>query len=142
MAQSPQLATVADTLTPARKKVLVVGATGFLGAKILHNLALEKSAAVVAMSRKGAPSGGDADIEWVRGDMMDPASLDRALEGVDVVVSSANSYMKGSLDTDFQGNKKPHRGRRAGESEQICFSQHRELRSRVRCASFPRQESG
>jgi len=36
MAQSPQLATVADTLTPARKKVLVVGATGFLGAKILH----------------------------------------------------------------------------------------------------------
>jgi uncharacterized protein YbjT (DUF2867 family) len=41
----------------------------------------------------------------VRGDMMDPASLDRALQGVDVVVSSANSYMKGSLDTDFQGNK-------------------------------------
>ncbi|MBT0725577.1 SDR family oxidoreductase [Rosenbergiella sp. S61] len=105
MAKSPQLVTVADTLTPARKKVLIVGATGFLGTKILHKLALEKSAAVVAMSRKGAPSGGDANIEWVRGDMMDPASLDRALQGVDVVVSSANSYMKGSLDTDFQGNK-------------------------------------
>lgn len=58
MAQSPQLATVADTLTPARKKVLVVGATGFLGAKILHNLALEKSAAVVAMSRKAPPQVG------------------------------------------------------------------------------------
>ncbi|MFS7192145.1 SDR family oxidoreductase [Serratia proteamaculans] len=105
MAQSPQLPTSADTNAPARKKVLIVGATGFLGAKVLHNLALEKSAAVVAMSRKGAPSGGDADIEWVRGDMMDPASLDRALQGVDVVVSSANSYMKGNLDTDFQGNK-------------------------------------
>lgn len=105
MAQSPQLAATADTLTSARKKVLVVGATGFLGAKVLHNLALEKSTAVVAMSRKGTPSGGDADIEWVRGDMMDPASLDRALQGVDIVVSSANSYMKGNLDTDFQGNK-------------------------------------
>lgn len=86
-------------------KVLVVGATGFLGAKILRNLAQDENATVLAMSRKGAPSGNVARVEWVRGDMMDPASLDRALQGVDVVVSSANSYMKGSLDTDFQGNK-------------------------------------
>jgi uncharacterized protein YbjT (DUF2867 family) len=89
----------------AKKRVLLVGATGFLGAKILSNLALDASVAVVAMSRKGAPSGGSADVEWVRGDMMDPASLDRALQGVDVVVSSANGYMKGSIATDFQGNK-------------------------------------
>lgn len=114
MAQSQQpptsavnkaLGEAANSDTPARKKVLVVGATGFLGAKILRNLALDKSAAVVAMSRKGASSGGESGVERVRGDMMDPASLDRALKGVDVVVSSANSYMKGSLDTDFQGNK-------------------------------------
>ncbi|SEI19709.1 Uncharacterized conserved protein YbjT, contains NAD(P)-binding and DUF2867 domains [Rhizobium tibeticum] len=89
----------------AKLKVLVVGATGFLGAKILRNLAHDENATVLAMSRKGAPSGDVAGVEWVRGDMMDPASLDRALQGVDVVVSSANSYMKGSLDTDFQGNK-------------------------------------
>lgn len=88
-----------------KKKVLLVGATGFLGAKILRNLALDASVAVVAMSRKGAPSGESAGVEWVRGDMMDPASLDRALQGVDVVVSSANGYMKGSIETDFQGNK-------------------------------------
>ncbi len=66
----------------AKKRVLLVGATGFLGAKILSNLALDASLAVVAMSRKGAPSGESADVEWVRGDMMDPASLDRALQGV------------------------------------------------------------
>ncbi|QKK26947.1 SDR family oxidoreductase [Rhizobium hidalgonense] len=89
----------------AKLKILVVGATGFLGAKILRNLAQDENATVLAMSRKGAPSGDVAGVEWVRGDMMDPASLDRALQGVDVVVSSANSYMKGSLDTDFQGNK-------------------------------------
>jgi uncharacterized protein YbjT (DUF2867 family) len=89
----------------AKKRVLLVGATGFLGAKILSNLALDVSLAVVAMSRKDAPSGESADVEWVRGDMMDPASLDRALQGVDVVVSSANGYMKGSIATDFQGNK-------------------------------------
>lgn len=57
------------------------------------------------MSRNGTPSGEDAGIDWVRGDMMDPVSLDHVLQGVDVVVSSANSYMKGNLDTDFQGNK-------------------------------------
>lgn len=89
----------------AKLKVLVVGATGFLGAKILSNLARDENATVLAMSRKGAPSGDVTGVEWVRGDMMDPASLDCALQGVDVVVSSANSYMKGSLETDFQGNK-------------------------------------
>ncbi len=93
MAQSPQPPSPADNNAPgetarsdapARKKVLVVGATGFLGAKILRTLALDESSAVVAMSRKGAPLEGGAGIEWVRGDMIDPASLDRALQGVDV----------------------------------------------------------
>jgi len=88
-----------------KKKVLLVGATGFLGKKILHNLALDASVSVHAMSRKGAPSDGGLDVEWVRGDMMDPTSLDHALQGVDVVVSSANGYMKESIETDFQGNK-------------------------------------
>ncbi len=115
MTQSPHPSAASDKKALAetegssattKKKVLVVGATGFLGAKILRNLVHEANVAVVAMSRKGAPSNESADVEWVRGDMMDPGSLDRALRGVDVVVSSANSYMKGSLDTDFQGNKK------------------------------------
>jgi uncharacterized protein YbjT (DUF2867 family) len=99
------LVETASSNATGKKKVLLVGATGFLGAKILRNLALDASVSVVAMSRKGAPSGESADLEWVRGDMMDPASLDRALQGVDVVVSSANGYMKGSIETDFQGNK-------------------------------------
>ncbi|MEH2527310.1 MULTISPECIES: SDR family oxidoreductase [unclassified Bradyrhizobium] len=99
------LVETASSNATAKKKVLLVGATGFLGAKILRNLALDSRVSVVAMSRKGVPSAEGADVEWVRGDMMDPASLDRALQGVDVVVSSANGYMKGSIDTDFQGNK-------------------------------------
>jgi uncharacterized protein YbjT (DUF2867 family) len=36
---------------------------------------------------------------------MDPGSLVAALDGADVVVSSANGYMQGSLQTDFEGNK-------------------------------------
>jgi uncharacterized protein YbjT (DUF2867 family) len=99
------LVETANSSATGKKKVLLVGATGFLGAKILRNLALDASVSVVAMSRKGEPSGESADVEWVRGDLMDPTSLDRALRGVDVVVSSANGYMKGSIETDFQGNK-------------------------------------
>ncbi|WP_236016024.1 SDR family oxidoreductase [Brucella endophytica] len=68
-------------------------------------MAQDVNADVVAMSRKGAPRNDNTGVKWVRGDMMDPASLDRALQGVDVVVSSANGYMKGSINTDFQGNK-------------------------------------
>lgn len=87
------------------RKILVVGATGFLGAKILRELAREESVALRAMSRRGAPADAAAGVEWVRGDMMDPASLDAALEGVDVVVTSANGYMKETLAADFQGNR-------------------------------------
>jgi len=83
----------------------VVGATGFLGSKILRRLERDETVSVRAMSRREAPTGAHGTVEWVRGDMMDPASLRAALEGVDVVVSSANGYMKESIQTDFQGNK-------------------------------------
>ncbi|WP_292931792.1 SDR family oxidoreductase [Novosphingobium sp. PASSN1] len=86
------------------KRVLVVGATGFLGRKILENLSQDPGVSVLGMSRKGAPADAKLGTEWVQGDMMDPASLDRALQGVDVVVSSANGYMKESIKVDFQGN--------------------------------------
>ena len=95
----------AESTIQARKKVLVVGATGFLGSKIVQSLMLEENAAVRAMSRRGAPAGAATEIEWVRGDMMDPASLDVALQGVDVVISSANGYMKETIEADFLGNK-------------------------------------
>lgn len=87
------------------RKVLVVGATGFLGGKILRQLERYDGVALRAMSRRGAPVRAGATVEWVRGDMMDPASLDAALAGVDVVVSSANGYMKETIEADFQGNK-------------------------------------
>ena len=87
------------------KKILVVGATGFLGSKIVQNLVLEKNTVVRAMSRRCASAGTNTALEWVKGDMMDPTSLDAALKNVDVVISSANGYMKETLETDFLGNK-------------------------------------
>jgi uncharacterized protein YbjT (DUF2867 family) len=87
------------------RKILLVGATGFLGAKIQRQLAQDETIALRAMSRRSAPAGSGTGVEWVRGDLMDTASLDAALKGVDVVVSSANGYMKETIEADFQGNK-------------------------------------
>lgn len=88
-----------------KRKVLLVGATGFLGSKIQRQLEQEAKVDLCAMSRRGAPAHAKPGTQWVRGDLMDPASLDAALKGVDVVVSSANGYMKETLEADFQGNK-------------------------------------
>ncbi|MDR5806571.1 NmrA family NAD(P)-binding protein [Caballeronia sp. LZ001] len=76
--------------------VLVVGATGMLGGRIAHHLLQDhvssvrvlvrrstdgnKRSAVDALSRAGA--------EVVEGDLAIPASLERATQGVDVVVSA------------------------------------------------------
>jgi len=88
-----------------QRRILVVGATGFLGSKILRQLERDGTVALRAMSRRGAPAGGTGNVEWVRGDLMDPGSLDAALQDVEVVVSSANGYMKESIAADFEGNK-------------------------------------
>ena len=87
------------------KRILVVGATGFLGHKIVQSLMLEKGFEIRAMSRKGPPTDAIPKVEWVRGDMMDSASLDAALQDVDVVITSANGYMKETIEADYQGNK-------------------------------------
>jgi len=106
MTQSTTAGSPSQTTPPQRSRiVLVVGATGFLGAKIQRQLELDGTVTVRAMSRRGAPANAASSVEWVRGDLMDPASLDAALRGVDVVVSSANGYMKESIAADFQGNR-------------------------------------
>ena len=103
---SPSQPTVTPEIAPGRRrKILVVGATGFLGGKILRLLERDDAISLRAVSRREAQSGAPGTVEWVRGDMMDPASLRAALDGMDVVVSSANGYMKESIETDFQGNK-------------------------------------
>ena len=88
-----------------QRKILVVGATGFLGSKILHQLERDDTVSLRAMSRRVDPAVATGKVEWVRGDLMDPDSLDAALEGVEVVVSSANGYMKETIEADFEGNK-------------------------------------
>lgn len=89
----------------ANPRVLVVGATGYLGAKVLGALKNTDGLALRAMSRRFRNATEDSSVEWVVGDMMSPKSLDAALDGVDIVVTLANGYGKESIEADFAGNK-------------------------------------
>lgn len=96
------------------KKVIVAGATGMLGSQIVKEL-LGQGAEVTAMVR--ASSNRDALTKmgvknFVVGDMMDPASLKKALSkenSFDVIVASAAGYTRrkkgDSAKTDTIGYK-------------------------------------
>lgn len=90
--------------------VLVVGATGYLGRQVVAALQA-RGKAVRALVRPGSDAGEleAAGVQIVRGDMLDPASLDAAFHGADAVVSSAAGYTKqrktDSDRTDTEGNR-------------------------------------
>ena len=74
--------------------VLVTGGTGFLGSYIIKEL-VEKNYPVRAIRRSTSklpfyiPAKIFEQIEWVEGDILDPVSLDEAMDGVDTLIHSA-----------------------------------------------------
>lgn len=92
------------------KKVLVVGATGYLGGKVVQGL-LEHNKTVRALVRPSTDASAleKLGVEIVRGDMMDKKSLNPALQGVDALITTANGYSqrkKGdTIATDDLGNR-------------------------------------
>ena len=71
---------------PQARRVLVLGATGGTGRAIVRRLR-ETGAVPVALVRS-PDKARDFDAEIIQGDARDPAALDRALEGVDAVISA------------------------------------------------------
>jgi uncharacterized protein YbjT (DUF2867 family) len=79
----------------ASTKFLVVGATGHVGSKIAVLLA-DKGYDVTALVRSDGASIRDPHqgaIRYVTGDLSDDASMAKAVEGIDVVVSTANGVI-------------------------------------------------
>ena len=82
--------------------VLVVGGTGMLGGQVVAEL-LSRRERVRALVRptSDATRLEQAGAEIARGDMMDPASLLKAMDGADAVISTAAGYTRHSKgDTD------------------------------------------
>ena len=70
---------------------LVVGATGDLGSRIVHQLVRERGVSVRCLVRAGADltTLPDAGVELVEGDLTQPESMAPACQDVDTVVASA-----------------------------------------------------
>ena len=66
-----------------KKRVLVTGATGYIGGRLIRPL-LENGYRVRCMARRPENLRLGSDCEVVQGDAFDPESLGRALDGVDV----------------------------------------------------------
>lgn len=83
-------------MTTSETRTLVLGATGHVGSQVVKAL-LKRGRPVRALVRKphakvhGAE--GLGDLDYAVGDLADRESLRRALDGVDIVVSSANGII-------------------------------------------------
>jgi uncharacterized protein YbjT (DUF2867 family) len=78
-----------------RVRVLVTGATGYIGGRLVPEL-LARGHEVRCLARTPAKLDGRPwrdEVEVVEGDVFDPASLDRASEGIDAVY-----YLVHSMD--------------------------------------------
>lgn len=84
------------------KKILLTGASGFVGRATLAALG-RRGLEVRAVSRSHDGSSVDG-VEWVQGDLTEPAGWDRLLDGTDVVVHLAGNPGRGSEDEMMRAN--------------------------------------
>lgn len=95
-------------------RVLVTGATGFLGREIVEGLR-RRGHTVRAVHRQVTPDL-PADVESVPLDLRSTEDLPRVLDGVDLVVHAA-ARMRGTFDEQFEGTVLPTRNLLAGMRE-------------------------
>src|SRR4051812_18723109 len=83
----------------SRKPVLVMGAAGSVGAHVLTEL-LDQGVPVRASVRRPEPGRFPAGLDVRAADLTDPASLDRAFDGVGAVFLYANHRgVQGVIDS-------------------------------------------
>jgi uncharacterized protein YbjT (DUF2867 family) len=107
--------------------ILVVGATGQLGGLITRRL-LEQSQDVRVLVRPQSDHRAlvDGGARSVLGDLKDRASLDPACRGIDTVITTANSALRGGADNpqtvDLEGNRNLIDSARAAGVGQFIFT--------------------
>ena len=87
-----------------KKKVLIFGATGSIGRELVKQ-ALEQGYAVTAFARHPAKVElHHADLTVAQGDVLDPASVARAMPGHEAVLCSLGAGLKGKVRSEGTRN--------------------------------------
>jgi nucleoside-diphosphate-sugar epimerase len=86
----------------AGRTALVTGATGFTGTVLVRRL-VEAGARVRAIARAGSKLDALASlpVEWIRGDVFDEDTVNRACEGVHFVLHLAAAYRTAARDDEY-----------------------------------------
>ncbi|MBM4069240.1 MAG: NAD(P)-dependent oxidoreductase [Planctomycetes bacterium] len=86
-------------------RVLVTGATGFIGRNLVERLVKGGDQVVCLLHRRGAENFfAPLQVEYVRGDLLTPGSLDPVLPGVDIVYHLAGATLVLSAKEFARGN--------------------------------------
>jgi NADH dehydrogenase len=106
--------------------ILVAGATGMVGGMIVDGLlARGQRVRALVRSANSAKLLQERGVDTALGDLKDPASLGRACEGIEVVVTTANSASRGGSDNpesvEEQGNRNLVDAARAAGVRQFVF---------------------
>ncbi len=106
--------------------ILVVGATGNLGGTVTRMLlAKDQPVRILARSQSNYQPLVDAGAQVVLGDLKERGSLDAACEGVETVITTANSAARGGEDSvqtvDLEGNRHLIDAAKAAGVKQLIF---------------------
>lgn len=73
-------------------KILICGATGFLGRNMLESFVGDKNYDIRAVwhNRKPSPQTYDKSVEWVHADLTNKADVKKVIDGVDIVLQYAS----------------------------------------------------
>jgi GDP-L-fucose synthase len=74
--------------TMRKKKVLICGATGFIGRNVLENILKNSQWEVIAVYHKRVPFNENC-LEWVQADLTQSNDVKRVLKGVDIIIQAA-----------------------------------------------------
>jgi GDP-L-fucose synthase len=78
------------------KQMLICGATGFIGRNLAEHFARSSDYEVIAVYNKRPPYECPG-VRWIKADLTNPADVDRAIDGIDVLVQAA-ATTSGSKD--------------------------------------------
>jgi nucleoside-diphosphate-sugar epimerase len=94
-----------DRLSSDTKPILIVGASGFLGTRLVEKLSLDMGARVrAAIHRPGSAARlARLPVQFVECDILNPQQVDKAVAGCDAIINCASGDDRSTYDVSVKG---------------------------------------